>query len=156
MKLALVALILSVVACADGPWPDVPGARVTPVGRQGWDSAVDAAVQNWNLELEARGCPTPFVIVAIGGHPIELVAGSAWTHDDDEAGMEMGDRIDIKDLRPDADPIAWALPFLLHELGHALGLRHRDVGATVMWPAPFVDEVQPIDVDAAVESLGCP
>lgn len=153
------ALLPLLGACADGPWADVPGAALSPAGREGWSEAVAHAADVWADALAPLGCPPPFV-VSDDGHPVTLYAEADWPHGGLTAGMEgkewdgTGGWIDVRDMRPDEAPSY--LPTLIHELGHAMGLEHAPGSSpSVMWTASPFHEPQPGDALRAAEATGC-
>jgi hypothetical protein len=116
--------------------------------------------------MSSVGCPVPFE-VADEGHTVEMIPRERWPHGSGTLGITFdnynspitdpaaGEWIDVMDFYPDQEPIDWAVPVLLHELGHAMGLQHVDSGASVMMSSAFRPDVQYDDVINAAAQLGC-
>lgn len=166
MRTFIIVTFMFLAACETERWSDVPGSKLRPLGRVGWVDAVEAAVQEWDKAMTSVGCPAPFE-VADDGHAVELIPRERWPHGEGTMGITFdnynspvsdpasGEWIDVVDYFPDEEPIDWAVPILLHELGHAMGLQHVDEGSSVMWPSAFRPDVQYDDVIDAAAELGC-
>lgn len=158
------AIIVRALAGCVSPWSgwdDVPEARVhvtseLPAFGRAWEAQVARDVASWNTELVAIGCPAPFVLEPSGGHAITLVPFG--TFDPGVAGICDHERIRVRAAFLVVNDRVIDHPvLLLHELGHAIGLRHADAihGASAMTPEPTADELLPRDIDAAACVLGC-
>ena len=88
-------------------------------------------------------------VSVIGWVPVEGEAiGFAWRVPGRAGGIQEAD-IGLEPTHPSMADDRCLLSALLHELGHVLGLDHRDQGPSIMLPVNYcMPELSPADVDA--------
>lgn len=130
--LLLVPVLLVLAACSaqstpEQGWSDVPTALVTPsvagaADLVEWATDVANAVEEWNVRLDAAGCPKAFE-VGEDGHDVKGWLAVDWPHPTHYLGLtDLGprERMDVVANLP----VERRHLTIMHELGHAMGLVH--------------------------------
>jgi hypothetical protein len=145
-------LLLALVGCAGqegSAFTRPPNVLLTPVSIDDtWRADVEWAAALWADALE--GCvDVPFIVADDGGHEVALVQ--------DVDGEAAGTAHLTEGWVEVEDGPSRAI-FLVHELGHVLGVGHLETSPSVMRAVPaVVDLAQPIsaaDIDA-VQAVLC-
>lgn len=154
MRKALWLLIWGSCGCSVGcnfGW-EMP-AELTPIAVDGslqkeWSTYVYEAAEIWNTALEDRGC-YPTFSVGDNGYPVILdinpntgySALTRWGWDND-IHVHAADN--------------WG-PILVHEMGHAIGLKHtpQEMGGIMAPRVTGAHEPKPFEIDMAIAELSC-
>lgn len=119
-----------------------------------WGDRVWQAADLWNRSLVER-CPDSRAFWPDpSGLPVRMVAGDT-DCGDGTAGCETADGIEVHGRYADLSYPTWAVPVLLHEMGHRLGLAHSTDPESVMQEVPTVLYPSPADVEMAARTV-CP
>jgi hypothetical protein len=126
------------VVAAGGPQP-WPGGRVTYFDASGSEAAVDAAAARWNRSgarvrlVRAAGRERADVVFVSDGRELRASCGARCLGLSSSIGRPGGGRVTVN-LNPEltGDPTPLGVWVAMHELGHVLGLHHREGVCSLM------------------------
>lgn len=149
MRVLLAACLLTGCAAEPQGFERPPEIALAAVGDPSWAADVETASQLWAIAL--GGCVESPFVVDDAGHPVILVDPDSIDGASGVAHLVDG-WIEVEDGPS-------RLIFLVHELGHVIGLGHSGVSPSVMRSTPSVEDldspIAPVDAAAARAALGC-
>lgn len=128
LKIALLATLL--VACVSDVHDTAVVPTAAPERLQAWTATVQRALDIWQASV-GDDCQIP-IYIGESGPSIHLIDPAAWTMPD-KSGYYFRSTGEIIVRDDDAKGV---LILALHELGHAMGLAHRDDVSSVMEQTP--------------------
>lgn len=160
-------------ATSNGWWQDLDGGAPVravlgaadeslegPTGLDGWTTAVEDLIGEWNVDLAPLGCPAPFRMAGPheAAHDLVLIPRAEWTVPQfiGEEFTDSGNALGYIIIKAGADGDYNFDNVPLHELGHAMGNMHanKDFGPSIMTSAAG-PEIEPRDITRMACSLGC-